>query len=470
MRYSRFRNGVENSKSTKRQPKSSAAASTADTKTSCNRVTKRKSVGARKVADDEDEDSHRDADGDTEDDDDEHHYTTGKGKENRHQQCKTFKTSRAERNVTANLSRYLELDTQRDTQREAKMPKDDPDAMDPHASFSSLPSPPMEAENTMDFMDESPLLGQEPLFPSAAAPAASTRDRLLVLKKRKAAMHSPTMDMEASLHQIPQAPQAQAQSQIRGYGLPGMGGAGLGLSAGASRIHSMPLLHTPQHQHKQDFSSMPGYPGGVMMMRHHSAGSPSGLSGAEMSQAHQTHHIVSSNGALLSHPRTRLLTPSSDDHHQQQQQQQQQHNFLQRHMPALVVDDFLAFDPFSVSAMNQANAIQNPSINDAATPLTQWTTTTTTPFASPALGETLDGTLDATLDMSPYMASGMDFGAAGDGSMDPIMTSIDPGTSLFAMADDAQQQPQNSEQQYMARAFAKHSSGWDVMISHVPHI
>ncbi|EPE07457.1 hypothetical protein F503_08108 [Ophiostoma piceae UAMH 11346] len=463
MRYSRFRNAVENSKSAKRQPKSSASAAS-DAKASCNRVTKRKSVGARKVAD-EDGDDRRDADGDTEEDDDEHY--TGKGKENRYQQCKAFETFKAERSVAAKIPKHPELDTPRG----ARMPKEDPDVMDPQVSFSSLPSPPMESENTMDFTDESPLIGQEPLFPSAA-PAASTRDRLLILKKRKAAMHSPTMDMETTLHQIPQVPQAQAQahSHMR-YGLPDMG-AGLGLSLGASRIHSMPLLHSPHH--KQDFSSMPGYSGGVEMMRHHSAGSLSGLAGAGISQphqahqAHQPHHIVSSNGPLLSHPRTRLLTPSSDDHQQQQQHHQQQLNFLnQKHMPSLAVNDFLAFGaPFSVSSMNQANANQNPSINEGATPHTQWTST---PFASPPLGDTLDSTLSNTLDMSPYMASGMDFGATGDGSMDPIMNSIDPSTSLFAIADDTQQQPQNSEQ-YMAHAFAKHSNGWDAMISQGPHV
>ncbi|ERS95041.1 hypothetical protein HMPREF1624_08530 [Sporothrix schenckii ATCC 58251] len=265
---------------------------------------------------------------------------------------------------------------------------------------SSLPSPPTETVPSME--------------------SIANQDRTKKLRKMYA--FSPTMK-PGTLHQIP---------------LPR--GA---MSSSSSRILSLPTLPTATASASSSATS-PVNLGGVLMMRHHSAGS--------MTDTAPNHHRHHPQPQMMIR-QTRMMTPSSDtDLHLGAHHNHRQH--FAHHTQIPIMSDLASvggLDPTFDFGNNNGGGSNSTTGHPSP-----WMAT---PFSSPAM---------PAFDMSPYSTTldvvGGGGGANQDGSIAGDTQSM---PSLFQTQYNSQQQQQEQEAlqaSLMAQAFTK-NNGWDVMLT-----
>lgn len=277
---------------------------------------------------------------------------------------------------------------------------------------SSLPSPPSEA------------------VPSMESIAHQERKK----KMRKMYSFSPTMK-PGTLHQIPLPRGAVPSAHM----------------ASTSRIHSLPKLSTPAASASS--ATTPVNLSGVLMMRHHSAGSMSDMGPHHQQQLQQQQQMLR---------QTRLMTPCSDTdlHHHPHHH----HQYFAHHTQIPLMTD-----PAVVGGLDPTFDFGLPNNNSNGAGAAAGGSSTTghpspwmaTPFSSPPM---------ATFDMSPYsttldlMGGGVNTNPDGSNAGD-----TQPMSSLFQTQYDRQQQQQQQQQEalqasIMAQAFTK-NTGWDVMLA-----
>ncbi|KIH94974.1 hypothetical protein SPBR_03705 [Sporothrix brasiliensis 5110] len=265
---------------------------------------------------------------------------------------------------------------------------------------SSLPSPPTETVPSME--------------------SVANQDRTKKLRKMYA--FSPTM-RPGTLHQIP---------------LPR--GA---MSSSSSRILSLPTLSTATASASSSATS-PVNLSGVLMMRHHSAGSMT-----DTGPNHHRHH----HQQQMMIRQTRMMTPSSDtDLHLGAHHNHRQH--FAHHTQIPIMSDLA-----SVGGLDPTFDFGNNNGGGSSGTTGHPSPWMATPFSSPAM---------PTFDMSPYSTALDVIGGGGGTNEDGSITGDTQSMpSLFQTQYDSQQQQQEQEAlqaSLMAQAFTK-NNGWDVMLT-----